>query len=49
MTREKAIEELKEMIEYEWGTYFTNTAKTHVTALEMAIKALEQEPTTKKI
>lgn len=44
MTREEAREELKEMIEYEWGTYFTNTAKKHVTALEMAIKALEQEP-----
>lgn len=46
MTREEAREELKEMIEYEWGTYFTNTAKKHVTALEMAIKALEQEPKT---
>lgn len=44
MTREEAREELKEMIEYEWGTYFTNTAKKHVTALEMAIKELEQEP-----
>lgn len=44
MTREEAREELKEMIEYEWGTYFTNTAKKHVTALEMAIKELDQEP-----
>lgn len=48
MTREEAREELKEMIEYEWGTYFTNTAKKHVTALEMAIKALEQEPILEK-
>ena len=44
MTREEAIKELKEMIKYEWRTYKTSTAKTHVTALEMAIKALEQEP-----
>ena len=46
MTREEAIKELKEMIKYEWGTYQTKTAKIYVKALNMAIKALEQEPKT---
>lgn len=42
MTREEAIKELKEMIDYEWNTYQTKTAKIYVEALTMAIEALEQ-------
>lgn len=49
MTREQSIKELEEMIKYEWGTYQTKTARTYVEALDMAIKALEQEPALDKI
>lgn len=49
MTNSEAIKELKEMIKYEWGTYQTETAKKHVEALNMAIKALEKEPILDKI
>ena len=42
MTKSEAIKELKEMIRYEWATYQTETAKKHVEALNMAIKALSE-------
>ena len=43
MTNEEAIEILKDMIEFGWG-FSDNEKSKSISACEMAIEALEQEP-----
>ena len=48
MTREEAIEILKDMIEFGWG-FSDNEKSKSISACDMAIKALEQESILDKI
>lgn len=45
MTREEAINELKDLKRYTWDTYLTDTAQIYSDALNMGIKALETKET----